>query len=140
MIQSDALSRRPDHIPEGDSDNEDVILLPDSIFIKTMDLDLHEELIKAATRDDFFAKALLALRQHGTPPIQSSLSDWKFEDGILFFKGKCHSRRTYEYDTTGCEEEKGPSCPYLIEGPIVETGLDCILCHPRPRRKGQRRR
>ena len=28
MVQSDALSRRPDHIPEQDTDNEDVTMLP----------------------------------------------------------------------------------------------------------------
>jgi len=53
----------------------------------------------------------------------------------LFFKGKCHSRREHDYDTEDCEEKLGENCPYLIEGPIIETGLDCVLCNPRPRRK-----
>jgi hypothetical protein len=33
MVQSDALSRRPDHVPEADEDNEEMILLPDSLFL-----------------------------------------------------------------------------------------------------------
>ena len=33
MVQSDALSRRPDHIPENDNDNEEVVLLPDTLFV-----------------------------------------------------------------------------------------------------------
>lgn len=32
MIQSDTLSRRLDHIPEEDNDNNDIILLPDTLF------------------------------------------------------------------------------------------------------------
>jgi len=33
MIQSDALSQRPDHITN-EIDNDDIIVLPDNIFIK----------------------------------------------------------------------------------------------------------
>ena len=39
MIQSDSLSHRPDHILN-DTDNDDVIVLPDNIFICLLDLDL----------------------------------------------------------------------------------------------------
>ena len=42
MIQSDALSRRPDYIPEKDDDNEDVVLLPEELFISLIDTDLQE--------------------------------------------------------------------------------------------------
>src|SRR5271170_3219221 len=42
MIQSDALSRRPDHCPDEDTDNEDRTLLPEDLFIKSLDLDLHD--------------------------------------------------------------------------------------------------
>jgi hypothetical protein len=90
MIQSDALSRRPDHVSDEDNDNEDIILLPDELFVRAVDLDLQESLITATNKDDFFAKALLALKTHGTPPIRSELSDWKFEEGVLFFKDKCY--------------------------------------------------
>ena len=44
----------------------------------------------ATDKDEFFAKAILALKESGTPPIKSDLSDWKFEDGILFFRDKCY--------------------------------------------------
>jgi hypothetical protein len=30
------------------------------------------------------------LKQTGTPPIKSNLSDWKFEEGLLFFKNRCY--------------------------------------------------
>ena len=34
MIQSDALSRWPDFIPDKDMDNEDIMMLPDNLFIQ----------------------------------------------------------------------------------------------------------
>jgi hypothetical protein len=40
MIQSDALSRRPDYIPEIDEDNENITMLPDGLFINLIDVDL----------------------------------------------------------------------------------------------------
>ena len=103
MIQSDALSRRPDHVPNEDTDNEDVIILPESLFVKTMDTELmsilniqtintelQEQISNATTHDDLFAKALQALKEKGMPPIKSNLSDWKFEEGLLFYKDKCY--------------------------------------------------
>ena len=34
MIQSDALSRWPDFIPDKDMDNEDITMLPNNLFIQ----------------------------------------------------------------------------------------------------------
>src|SRR4051812_30135507 len=90
MVQSDALSRRPDHVPENDEDNENIILLPDNIFIKTIDTDLQDSLLDATLQDELFATAVTALKTKGTPPIKSSLSEWKKEDGILFFRERCY--------------------------------------------------
>jgi len=42
MVQSDSLSRRPDLYPEKDTDNQDRILLPDEMFIKTIDVEWYE--------------------------------------------------------------------------------------------------
>ena len=40
MIQSDALSRWLDFIPDKDTDNEDITMLPDNFFIQLLDIDL----------------------------------------------------------------------------------------------------
>ena len=40
MVQSDALSRRPDHVPEEDTDKEDHVLLPDKLFINLVNIEL----------------------------------------------------------------------------------------------------
>jgi hypothetical protein len=90
MIQLDALSRRSDYIHGEDTDNENKILLPDDIFIKLIDTKLAEEIKNAVGKDELFAKALEVLKQTGTPPIKSDLSDWKFEEGLLFFKSRCY--------------------------------------------------
>ena len=38
MVQSDALSQRPDLFPTKDTDNEDMTLLPDALFLNLLDL------------------------------------------------------------------------------------------------------
>ena len=44
MILSDALSRRPDFCPDEDHDNEDVVMLPDHMFLQLIDLDLQQKI------------------------------------------------------------------------------------------------
>jgi hypothetical protein len=41
MVQSDALSRRADLHPDEDNDNEDMTLLPDELFMKVIDTEMH---------------------------------------------------------------------------------------------------
>jgi hypothetical protein len=85
MIQSDALSCRTNHIIE-DTDNDDKVLLPDNIFIRSVDTNLRNALVKGTTNDSLFAAALEGLKHHGPFPINSQLADWHFDDGLLFFK------------------------------------------------------
>ena len=40
MVQSDTLSRRVDHVPDKDTDNEDMTLLPEKLFVKFIDADM----------------------------------------------------------------------------------------------------
>ena len=44
MVQSDALSRRPDLCPDEDNDNEDIIVLPDDMFLNLIDKTCKEKL------------------------------------------------------------------------------------------------
>jgi hypothetical protein len=59
MIQSDALSRRPDHCPDEDNDNEDITMLPDNLFVNLIDTDLQE---KIAISDDLDESATEAMK------------------------------------------------------------------------------
>ena len=90
MVQSDALSRRADHIPEEDTDNEDLTLLPDNLFVKFIDTDMHDLFAEQIMKDNIICDAIATLKERGTPPIKSSLSDWKVKDGLLFFKDRCY--------------------------------------------------
>jgi hypothetical protein len=87
MVQSDALSRRADLHPDEDNDNEDMTLLPDELFMKVIDTETHSLLVAALMKDDLVKSAVEALKSGGIPPIKSVLTDWKLEDGLLFFLG-----------------------------------------------------
>ena len=88
MIQSDALSRRPDHVPENDDDNENIVILPDNLFINLINVELAKMIKSATASDDLVHNISNVLSTKGIPPIKSSLSDWKIEDGKLFYQDR----------------------------------------------------
>ena len=90
MVQSDALSRRPDLCPDEDTDNEDKTLLPDSLFVNAIDTDLHDLISSIRKQDRVVLEALDALKTGGLPPMRSVLSDWRIEDQMVFFKNRCY--------------------------------------------------
>ena len=90
MVQSDALSQRADLCPEEDTDNVDVVLLPRELFIKVIDVEMHDLLASAIMKDKTIQDAIQAVKTGGPFPIKSTPSDWKIEDGLLFFKEKCY--------------------------------------------------
>jgi RNase H-like domain found in reverse transcriptase len=90
MIQSDALSRREDHIPENDTDNEDTTLLPDQLFVKFIDTSMHDLFAKQIMKEDLVKDVIKALKEKGTPPIKLLLDNWKVENGLLFFNDRCY--------------------------------------------------
>jgi len=89
MVQSDALSQWPDLAPEEDNDNADLTLLPNTLFVKVIDTDLKDAFLEAFTKDDSMHKTMEAINGSGTPPIRSAVADWKIEDGLVFYKGRC---------------------------------------------------
>jgi hypothetical protein len=90
MIQSDALSRRPDLCPEEDTDNIDKTLLPEQLFIQTIDQELKELISESIKQDVVITEALTALKTNGPLPMKSTLHDWKIEEELIFFKDKCY--------------------------------------------------
>ena len=90
MILSDALSRRPDHCPE--EENEEAILLLDSLFLNLLDLTLQDRIANAKDYDFNVTNAIAILLEEGPTGIRSDLEDWKIEEKdrkkILFYKGK----------------------------------------------------
>ena len=92
MIQSDALSRRSDFIPQEDHDNEDRILLPEEMFVNLMDLNLQDRIVGSTNYDSDVKNALELLLENGPNNLQQDLEDWRLEkhgdENILFYKGK----------------------------------------------------
>ena len=70
MIQSDALSRWPDFIPDKDMDNEDITMLPDNLFIQLLDIDLQRRIANACGQDDEVTKALSTIMEQGPHVIR----------------------------------------------------------------------
>ena len=92
MVQSDALSRRPDFIPDEDRDNEDRILLPEEMFVNLMDLDLQDRIAGSTNYDSDVKNALELLLENGLNNLRQDLEDWRLEkrgdENILFYKEK----------------------------------------------------
>src|SRR5271156_2572037 len=76
MIQSDALSRRPDHGTDAKHDNEDVVLLPDDLFLNLLDIDLETRIINPRTLDTDIAQILQALLHDAPSALRNDLHDW----------------------------------------------------------------
>ena len=90
MIQSDALSQQPDLCLKKDNHNENVTLLPEQMFIQSIDTYLQDLIAQARNQDHVIVDALEALKTHGTLLMQSLLSDWKTEDNLMFYKDRCY--------------------------------------------------
>ena len=92
MILSDTLSRRPDHCPEEDNDNKDVVMLPDRLFLNLLHIDLQTEIAKSTNYNFDIANILKSLLKGAPSTLKQDLSDWSVEEfnraNVMFYKGK----------------------------------------------------
>ena len=79
MVQSDALSRRPDLCPEEDNDNKDVVMLPETVFIDLIDEGLQRRIAKANDLDKDAMDALQFLLMDPPIPKTKELEDWTLD-------------------------------------------------------------
>ena len=79
MILSDALSRRPDHCPNDDTDNEDIVMLPNDLFINLIDVDLQERIENIDKMDKDAEGALSILSEQGPDTLRNRTEDWTLE-------------------------------------------------------------
>ena len=100
MVQSDALSRRPDHCPDEDTDNEDIVMLPDNMFVHLIDVELQDKIARSTDLDGNATEALKLLLENGPATMTAGLQDWKLQQSngqnILFYKGKNYIPRNTE--------------------------------------------
>ena len=84
MGPADVLSRLPN--PDLSSDNADVTLLLDDLFISAIDTALVQKIMSSSITDPLVVTALQNLSQ-GSPLFpRSSLSNWHFDDSTLYYK------------------------------------------------------
>ena len=118
MILSNTLSRQPDFIPDKDTDNEDIVLLPNRLFQETslpdvwttlqnppisvnlIDLDLQRKIANSEDLDTEAIEAINILLDKGPMNLQHNLEDWTTEEfegrNVLFFQGKNYIPKNYE--------------------------------------------
>jgi hypothetical protein len=58
--------------------------------VKTIDTETHGLLVTTLIKDNLVKSAVEALKTGGIPPIKSALMDWKLDDGLLSFLGRCY--------------------------------------------------
>ena len=91
ILQSDALSQWPDLCPDDDTDNENMIMLLDNMFLSLIDMDLQQKIAMTDDLDGSAAEALKLLLETALTSMTKGLEDWKIKTTngqiILFFKG-----------------------------------------------------
>jgi Integrase zinc binding domain len=87
--QADSLSWRPDLCPQG-TDNEDVIVLPEHLFVNLIDMELQKKIANAKNMDYDAAEAIKELLEQGPREAKKDLMDWEEFEGenVLFYKEK----------------------------------------------------
>ena len=96
MGPANALSRLPD--PDTSSNNVDVTVLPDDLFIHAIDIALVDKISSSSSSDPLVISALQSL-SIGSPLFpRSSLSDWRFSDSLLYFKNRLYIPAAARHD------------------------------------------
>ena len=83
LCAPDTLSWWPNLIPKIDNDNKGVTLLPPSLFVNLIDIELDEKIAKSSEKDPLVLNALQALEVEVPTQFRSHLSDWAYDAGIL---------------------------------------------------------
>ena len=79
IVQSDTLSRRPDFTPEEDTDNKNITMLPDELFVNLINTELQERILNCEKLDSDAMEALKILLEEGPTTIRNQLPDWMVE-------------------------------------------------------------
>ena len=92
MVQSDALSRRPNHGIDESIGKEEQTLLPENMFINLLDINLQERILNCCDKTMDIKTTLEMIMKEGPTSLQNDLTNWKIEDmngrKAIFYKGK----------------------------------------------------
>ena len=85
LIAPDALSRCPDLLPPDDN-NEDITLLPPSMFVHVIDAIVSHCITSASSNNPLVLQALQSMNEDILPAFHSHLSDWQITESVLTYK------------------------------------------------------
>ena len=123
MIQSDALSRRPDHCVDN-GEEEEVVLLPKELFVNILDMELQDRIVEAKDLDYDVSITLETLlgKGPGSPENPIIIEDSDSDEGFPY------RRCTY------CKgDHLHPYCPVLVtfpEHPSLRFDPDFLPSNP----------
>ena len=111
LARPDALSHHPDLHPD-EPNNSSTVLLPESMFVNLIDTKLHEHIGDSSKSDLLVLQHLQTSLEDIPAAFRSRLSDWKFDNHILTYKGRvyvpledslCRSilARCHDHETAG---------------------------------------
>ena len=101
MIQSNTLSRWPDHGIEGQLEEEEKIMLPENMFINLLDADLQERILNGKELDIDMKNTMETLLQEGPTNLKNDLEDWKLMEGKRYStKERTTFQKTKNYNKT----------------------------------------
>jgi hypothetical protein len=75
MVQSDALSRRPDYGTDERIEEEDKFVLPDNLFINLLDTELQERILNGKELDLDVKNAIETLMEEGPTSLKNDLQN-----------------------------------------------------------------
>ena len=81
-------------VPEKDTDNKDIVLLLDQLFINLINIKLQWEITNTDNLDTDATAAIMLLLGKGPTDLKQDLSDWTTED----FEGKSMTGGNHFYD------------------------------------------
>ena len=84
MGPADALSRKDE--VDTSNDNQDVILLPLTLFIRAINIALANKIALSFPSDPLVSAALHVLDDGKLHLVRASKHDWHYDDGKLYFK------------------------------------------------------
>ena len=103
MIQSDSLSQRLDHGTDKSTGREDQILLPDSLFVNILDIDLQEHILNAKDLDINIKNIIETIQKNGPTNLLNDITNWRIKkikgQKTIFYK-EIIFQETKNYDAT----------------------------------------
>ena len=96
MGPADALSCK--NKVDTSNDNQDVILLPPTLFIKAIDIALANKIPLSSPSNPLVSAALHALDDGKSLLTRASKQDWHYNDGKLYFKNQLYIPETAQQD------------------------------------------